>query len=395
MAAKSDVLIVGGGLAGCLTALKFSAAKPDSPVVLVEEQKTLAGRQTWIFQGKDLSPESLEWLMPIVRKSWDEASVQFPRLKRTFEENSAGKYHAVRSEDLHQAVLDKFGTDVILKSKVIRCTDSQAALENGKTLVGRTVLDARGFAQEARAKLNGFQKYISIDFRLENAHGLRSPILIDAICPQLDGYRFFTVIPWDDKHVTVKETYYSENPDLNFERIRLSIRSYADRLGWRAASTDREESGVMPIPMTSDYVAPSATGEPLSIGTRGGYFHAMTGDVFLDAVRTAEFLAALVEPTTQTARDALMKHRRAWLSRQRFYRLLNRWLFSAVEPSLRYQVIQHLFELPLDVVDRLCGGRSTWSDRIRILKSRPPIRLERAFRSLSEKAMQARLESGH
>jgi lycopene beta-cyclase len=392
MAAKSDVLIVGGGLAGCLTALKFSAAKPDAPVVLVEEQKVLAGQQTWIFQESDLAPESLEWLLPVVKKTWEEATVQFPRLKRTFEASTSGKFHAVRSEDLHKAVIAKYGSEVILKSKVIRCTDSQAALENGKTLVARTVFDARGFAQEARPKLNGFHKYIAVDFKLMSPHGLTAPILIDATCPQLDGYRFFTVIPWDRQNVTVRETYYSENADLNFDRIRLSIRSYAERLGWRIDVTDREESRVTPIPMTSEYLAPSVTGEPLPIGTRGGYFHAMTGDEFVDSVRTAEFLAALVEPTTQTARDALMKHRRAWLSRQRFYRLLNRWLFYAVEPSLRYQVIQHFYELPQDVVGRLCGGRTTWSDRIRILKSRPPIRLERAFRSLSEKAMQARME---
>jgi lycopene beta-cyclase len=216
---------------------------------------------------------------------------------------------------------------------------------------------------------------------------------MDATCPQLDGFRFFYLLPFDEKRVLVEETYYSDTPELNRERIARSIESYAERRGWKIAKREREEEGVLPIPMTSEYITNSLGGEALPIGMRGGYFHATTGYSFADAVRIAEFLSSLEDVTTQAARDGLMRFRRSFISRQRFYRLLNRLLFQASEPSLRYTVMQHFYELQQDVVERFYAGRTTWGDRLRILSGRPPVPLERALKSLSERSLQSRAGS--
>ncbi len=385
---KADVAIVGGGLAGCLAALRFSIAKPELEVVLVESSDRLGGHHTWSFHESDLSAESLEWIKPLADHSWTETSVAFPRLQREFK----GAYHTLRSETLHDKVKSRIKT-VLLNSKAKRLSESHVELENGDIIASRCVLDARGVASLNTASATGYQKFIGFDLLLEEPHGLKHPVIMDATCPQLDGFRFFYLLPFDEKRVLVEETYYSDTPELNRERIARSIESYAERRGWKIAKREREEEGVLPIPMTSEYITNSLGGEALPIGMRGGYFHATTGYSFADAVRIAEFLSSLEDVTTQAARDGLMKFRRSFISRQRFYRLLNRLLFQASEPSLRYTVMQHFYELQQDVVERFYAGRTTWGDRLRILSGRPPVPLERALKSLSERSLQSRAGS--
>lgn len=383
---KSDVVIVGGGLAGSLAALKLLTAKSDLHIVLVEAGPTLSGHQTWNFHESNVgSTESMSWIQPLISKTWDDSSVKFPHLEKTL----PGKYYAVRSENLHKLMKEKMSDDILLNSRAIRMSESHVELENDQILAARCVLDARGFLNSPPTGVSGFHKKISIDFTLEKSHGLVRPIRMDASCPQLDGLRYFQILPWNDTQLTVSECFYSDSPQINYDRISLSILSFIERQGWKVASKDREEQGVSPIPMTSDYLKRSLGGEALSIGMRGGYFHATTGQLFSDAVRIAEFLAGIEDLSTQNARNALMKFRRNWLSRQRFYRLVNRWLFYASEPALRYSLLQYIFNQPQELVERFDSGMSTWTDRARLLSGSPPVPIDRALRSLTESSIQS------
>lgn len=383
---KADVVIVGGGLAGALTALRIVAAKPGIHVVLVEAEKNIGGHQTWCFNESDLDgPDAMAWLKPLVAKSWTASTVQFPKLQRTL----SGGFHALRSDDLHKHVLQTLGQDVRLNARAERISESHVELENDHILAARCILDARGLNPAHQNGINGFQKSIAIDVTLSEAHGLTAPVRIDATCPQLDGLRSFRILPWDEKSLVVAECFYSDSPDLNRERIVRSIQSFVERRGWRIAELGREEQHVMPIPMTANYLVPSLGGEATAIGLRGGYFHASTGRLLPDAVRVADFISKIEDLSTANVREGLVRFRRSSLSRQRFYRLLNRWLFYASEPTLRYTLMQYFFSQPEDLLERFEAGRTTWSDRLRLLSGRPPVPLDRAFRSVAESAIQS------
>ncbi len=388
MEIKTDVIIIGGGLAGSLAAYKILTAKPNTNLILLEEKRELGGHHTWSFHESDLPPEAIDWVKPFISRSWDRTTVQFPRIEKTTE----GKYHSVRSEDLHQIVTELLGDAVVFGARVERATETQAILKNGDTYTGELVIDSRGLEKLPQPGVNGFHKFICYDLQLSEPHGVQVPIIMDATCPQLDGFRYFSLLPWDEKRVLVQETYYSDAPELNVERISRSIESFAQRRGWKVLSREREEINCLPMPMTSEYLTPSNAGEPLPIGTRGGYFHATTTSPFPDAVKIAEFLANQNELSTPKTREALMRFRRPFVSRQRFYRLLNRFLFFASEPSLRYQVLQALYEQPSDVVARYTGGRTSWGDRLRVLSGKSSFPLERALKSFSERVVQGRIE---
>ncbi|HVK60288.1 MAG TPA: lycopene cyclase family protein, partial [Bdellovibrionales bacterium] len=216
------------------------------------------------------------------------------------------------------------------------------------------------------------------------------PILVDAVCPQLDGLRFFELLPIDAHRIFVSENFCSDTSELNEDRISKSLRSYVERRGWKIKTMERQEKNALPMPLTAESVRTSVTGEALLIGARGGYFHSTTCQSLADTVRFAEHLAKLQELTTNSARDSLMRFRRSWLSRQRFYRLVNRLIFNASEPTLRYQVLQRFYELPTEMLARFQGGRTSWADRLRIITGKSPLPFKKAVRHFTERSAQDR-----
>ncbi len=386
---KVDLAIIGGGLAGGLTAYFMAQAHPGRSIILAEQNDELGGNHTWSFFGADVSPAALELLKPLISRSWAATSVEFPRVKRTID----GEYHSIRSEDFNRVLKEKLGDKIWFSMTATKVTDTTVLFEDGSSIDAAAVFDARGLQQIPVNGLNGYQKFIGYDVTLQEPHGLTAPIIMDATCPQLDGYRFFYLLPWDQTRLLVEETFYSDTADLNEERISRSIKSYIERRGWKLKSIDREERGVLPIPLTSDAIVTSNAGEPVLLGMRAGFFHATTGFSLPDAVRFAEFLAKAPELTTPTARESLAKFRRPWLSRQRFYRLLNRLLFQASEPSLRYIVFQKFYEHTDDVIQRFYGGRTSWTDRVRILSGKPPVPVSLAIKNFSERSAIERIGS--
>lgn len=383
---RADVVIVGGGLAGSLTALRFAAAHPQMKVVLIEKSSRLGGHRTWTFFESELgNEETMNWLQTLIDRSWDSTSVRFPKLQK----DVPGRFHAIRSETLHNKAKELLGDGVVLNANVTRISESHVELDNGDIYAARLVLDARGLDEKSTPSISGYQKFIGLEFELAEPHGLTGPVVVDACCPQLDGLRYFSLVPWDEKRILIEETYYSDSRVVNRERIHRSLTAYAERQNWNIVNVGREEWDVLPIPMSGDYVRQSIGGEPLPIGVRGGFFHATTGRSFSETVRIAEFLCSLDDHSTHYARQRLVKFQRPWLSRQSFYRLINRFIFFAAEPSLRYLVLQHIFSQSPELVFRFFNGRTTWSDRIRFLSGGLPVPRDRALRSLTESALQS------
>ena len=56
MAANPPLIIVGGGLAGCLAALCLAQRRPDIPLLLLESGASFGGNHTWSFFDSDVPP---------------------------------------------------------------------------------------------------------------------------------------------------------------------------------------------------------------------------------------------------------------------------------------------------------------------------------------------------
>ena len=371
----SDLIIVGGGLAGSLAAYRLAVRRPEIDVLLVEQDGRLGGNHTWSCHDTDLPPSARQWTEPLVAARWPGHEVRFAGGARTL----SGGYRSITSERLDEVVRSALGDRVSLQAPVTAVREDGVTLAGGGELRARLVIDARG-ARAVDVPL-GWQVFLGQELELERGHGLAGPIIMDATVPQVGGFRFVYVLPWSDRRVLVEDTVYADTPALDADRGRAAIASYLETRGWTARSVLREESGALPIPL-GGYGRDFWQDGTVRIGMGAGLFHPTTGYSLPDAAATADLLASLDlrdggRVYQEVERFALDRWRR-----RGFYRLLNRLLFRAARPAERARVLEQFYRRSEGLIARFYAGELTWWDRCRVLSGRPPVSVGRALAHL-------------
>ncbi|HBZ76229.1 MAG TPA: lycopene cyclase, partial [Leclercia adecarboxylata] len=82
MAHAWDIILVGGGLANGLIALRLRQQRPALRVLLLEADSQPGGNHTWSFHEGDITPDQHRWIAPLVAHRWQGYDVRFPRLNR-------------------------------------------------------------------------------------------------------------------------------------------------------------------------------------------------------------------------------------------------------------------------------------------------------------------------
>jgi lycopene beta-cyclase len=193
---------------------------------------------------------------------------------------------------------------------------------------------------------------------------------MDARLPQRDGFRFMYALPLAPDRVLLEDTYFSDLPQLDEQRLADEVLAYASRNGFEARGVVRRESGVLPLPISMPRLREPPPEAPLVAGYQGGWFHPVTGYSFPVAVRLAQAVATS-EPHRLRPQvwPALLREQRAQL---RFAVLLNRLLFTGFATEQRYHVIERFYRLPPASIRRFYALRLTRGDRMRLLCGRPP-----------------------
>ena len=366
----AEMIIVGAGLSGLLTAWRCLDVNPTLRIFMIESSDKIAGDHTWSFNRSDVPDYLQDWIKPFIAYQWDSYDVKFPKFTRHL--NIA--YCTGNSETLRACVKlhrDSGRLQVWLNTQVINISANDVTLESGEILSAQCVLDARGFEARDNVFL-GYQKFVGHVIKTPKPHGVTHPIIMDATVPQLGGYRFVYCLPYTDTEILVEDTYYTDGANLKSQEVDARIKAYIlDNLGLRAYETIRREKGVLPITLA----AKAGAYHSQAIGIRGGFYHAVTGYSFPDAL----FLADKI------AHNQQISHRDKWRS-ENFLRLLNRMLFRAAKPEARYKVLQRFYGLNEDLIERFYRNRLTKKDKLRILAGKPPVPVTKALFNFSEKA---------
>jgi len=375
----SSLILVGGGLANGLIALRLAAMRPDVAVTIVEAGERLGGEHTWSFFDDDLSPSALAWVAPLIVHRWPTYEVRFPTHGRTI----AAGYSSLNGHALHDAVVAVKSVQILCNAKATTLEPRRVTLEDGRTLSADAVIDGRGPGPLPHLCL-GFQKFVGLEVELDGPHGLNGPIIMDATVAQQGGYRFIYVLPFGRSRVLIEDTRYTDGPDLDGQAFIDGIGAYAAARGWTIRSVLRREEGVLPVALDGDIEGHWTGVEVAQSGLRAALFHPTTGYSFPDAVRVAEIIADLPTLTAESIR-AVVKATSVGLWRSRsFYRLVNRMLFRAAKPDLRYKVMQRFYRLNAPLIGRFYAGRSTRADRVRILVGKPPVGFGKAIACIPE-----------
>ena len=390
---QCDLAIVGGGLAGGLIALALAKKRPGVDVRIVEGADTIGGNHLWSFFASDID-EGNRWIVaPLISYGWTQYDIAFPAHKRTLK----SPYYSIESERLDTVIRAALPEKALMTGrKVLAASPTAVVLADGDRIEAKGVIDARGPGDLGLLDL-GWQKFVGMEFALDEPHGVDHPIVMDATVEQIDGYRFVYTLPFSATRLFVEDTYYSDTPDLyrpkpgvggvggsNADPIAERVLEYAAAHGWQTQHVVREESGVLPVTMGGDFEAywQSGGNKVAKAGMRAGLFQPATGYSLPDAVR----MAALVATASDLSGAGLhsLTHdfaRRTWKARG-FYRMLDKMLFRAADPQERYRVLERFYRLDPQLVRRFYAGRSTLFDKMRVLSGKPPVPIPRAMRAI-------------
>jgi lycopene beta-cyclase len=365
---RVDVALVGGGLQSALIALALRAHRPDVRVTVFERARELGGDHLWSFHAADVPPSCAPWVEPLVVHRWPAHEVRFPGLRRRIKR----PYASVSSRRLVEVMDDwarRPGARLVRGVEVVRVDAGEVELANETVIEADLVVDARGPGALPTNGRVAFQKFVGLELALDAPLTDTTPLLMDAEVPQTDGFRFVYVLPFTSEHVLVEDTYFSDSPVLDGDRISQDILAYAEARGFRVRSIVRRERGVLPLPI--DRPAPNAETGPLVAGYAGGFFHPTTGYSFPAAVRLAACVAssppAMVNGSAGLAR--LAKKLRA---QAHFATFLNRMLYGAFAPDERFHVLERFYRLPEETITRFYALETTSMDRARIVCGKPP-----------------------
>ena len=374
----ANLILVGGGLANTLIALRLADAQPELKVLLLERAEHLGGNHTWSFHGSDLSETQRNWLRPLVQYQWDRYEVRFPNRIRTL----PGTYHSITSERLNQIAQAKLAASIITGAQVKDLSPDHVVLTDGTQLSAQAVIDGRGPAESPHLDVR-FQKFVGWVMRLAKPHRLNGPIIMDATQKQDDGYRFFYTLPFDQQTVLIEDTRYSDTPDIPSTEYGDEINRYAEYMGWQISKRLRQEFGVLPITLGGDINA--FWDKPPHIarsGLQAALFHPATGYSLPNAVGLADDLAGLNEWTSGNVYALTRNASKHLWNQTAFYRALNRMLFLAAGPHERRQVLQRFYGLNAGLIARFYAGANTGLDKLRILSGKPPVKMTRAFKAV-------------
>jgi len=395
---QPDLIIVGAGLSGLMTAWRCLSVNEDAQIVIIEASKRIGGDHTWSFNLSDIEKNLQDWLDPFIAHNWPKYDVRFPKYTRTLDiPYCTGHSNSLRA--CVQPFIDEGRLHIRLNTPVKSIKAGKVELETGDVLSAPYALDARGFEDNEDVFL-GYQKFVGHVIKTPTPHGLKNPIIMDATVKQLGGYRFVYCLPYSETEMLVEDTYYTDGAELKSQEVDARIKAYIrDNLNINEYSLTRSEKGVLPITLAVNYKAGTPLDKnwpaaPNRIGIAGGFYHAVTGYSLPNAVKIADEIAQALK--THTGKDPESREpfsntfirmaQREHLQNERFFRLLNRMLFRAAEPQERYKVLQRFYTLSEGLVRRFYAGTLTPFDKIRVLSGKPPVPIHKALKSFSETA---------
>ena len=368
-----DYILVGGGLQSGLLSLAITARQPQSRILLIERDARLGGNHTWAYHSSDLPETARDWMADLAEFRWPGYRVRF----NDYERRIGIPYCTTSSDHFSRVVASLFDSDgakseshhrLLASTEVTQLSANRVTVSDGSVFDAACVIDCRGPGRSAiDATRCGYQKFVGWEVELSRPWLDREPVVMDAVGPQLDGFRFFYSLPFEPRRVLVEDTCFSDRPELDLPayRERLSVYLQQRTADWRVV---REETGCLPMPFS--FRSSSANPRVLSGGYAGGWFHAATGYSFPLAVRFAEAVASTGPlDAVRAARELGSQHR----LRAAFSRFLNRLLYRLVDPQSRWQIFRRFYRvLSEQSISRFYAHEYNVYDAMRIVIGRPP-----------------------
>ena len=110
---------------------------------------------------------------------------------------------------------------------VINVSEDSVLTRCGQLIRGRLVIDCRGpGAQKIQFAGCGYQKFHGFELELEDDWPSKSPIIMESVVDQKDGFRFLYTLPFTPRRVLVEDTRFSDTPDCDRQECFDLVKEY-------------------------------------------------------------------------------------------------------------------------------------------------------------------------
>ena len=391
MSRKTDIAILGGGLAGLSLAYFLTTEQPEAEQAVngPEDNSEKSPSHPSQNTGKKLSvtviddgagkPDHMwgfwdggeEWLAPVrdlVRKhynSWSHWQIAGP---------SGG--HVMQGRQYSYAAIS---ANVFLKSLKQKCAESNVRfipgsiknvekqnsicrikLNNGDVLKAKEVFDTVGYRQPENIMLQHFHGW-QIETR-QNCFNPGQAMLMDFRVSQEAGIHFMYLLPFSEHHALVESTVFSREPQKTawyeaqittylYNRYRLASGDY---------KTVSQEQGVLPMaPLTANVIENS-----LPMGLPAGAMRSSSSYAFSQILRQAHQLGRRRDdqPVIPLAGCDGVE---LWMDRV-FLQVLDR--HAELAPDIFAAMAQRMNG---DYFARFMNGHAGWRPKLSVIRSVP------------------------
>ena len=229
---NKPVIILGGGIWGCLLAYKLKESLPDIEFTLYEESSILGRHEVWTFRESDCL-ESISWLRPLISKTWYEHRINLNDFQKTYH----GPCHLIDGHNLHKILLEKLPSRSLRLNNPI--TLELAVQESSFVIVTRDV---------CHFKKCSYKHSLTMEVELQSNHGLSAPVLFDTRISNDDSLRIFSYYPLSPNVLLIKDSCFSHDPSMSFESRRSELSRAILNLGWRVEKVLKEEISTNVLP---------------------------------------------------------------------------------------------------------------------------------------------------
>ncbi len=371
----ADVVIAGGGLSGAVLALRFKTQRPRKSILLFESSPLNHWMGCWPYLDVDGHAARHDWLVKTSAHRWESFWVHFPEMSR---EISIG-VSLLERRRLASLLQDQLKDDLILQAPVASLSVDSAVLTDGRRIESPLVFDARNKASTRPSPTSHYKHVVGLSLDLKGPHGQLVPVLMDARCPQSNGFQYFSTYPVGPQELYIEGVMHSDSPSFDSIFLRGQVLKFLAYRGWDIQQVKGAWWNTIPLPMKipASRIMQLSAMDPAPIGLEAQIYNYATGYSLPYLCDLSHQIAISGRWSSGLAKAILKKFESQFILTQDFNLVVNRILFKKGDPADQYLFYRNLFELDLETVRGFLSSQLRKTQRLSLLSRQRHVPLHR------------------